>query len=553
MKFLLHSRFLIGFTAAFALSVHYSANIYALTLPSGENIEIVNGSIRTIGPIIINKSFSATNPNIVSTQPAVALGFNNSNSGSGNGLNLGRGLLMGENNSLSTDLNNSSGYGLVLGYNNKARVYGSIIAGSSNSVSGTSTSADDFGKFTSVFGKLNIVRSGVGGAYASFVSGGDNELTGDYSIIGGRYNILEGSTLGSETAHSVALGYSNQISAGMAWAIGQGNTLTGLESGAFGTGLNANWRGSIVLGTYNSAPPYSGGGALSSYVADAPLMVLGNGVSEVLRSNALVIRRSGNIEVMGDVFSSGRRLASEDYASLAAVTAVDAKLANSVGIAGGTSTGASAVAMSGGYATGARSVAMSGGKAYGNNSISLGFGQVTGDFSVAINGFAEGLQAVAIGGSAYGAGSLALQGLAFADRSIALGESSQAYSYKSVVVGPGGYALGDPSIWRDADTVFAVGNSDEVDSEYPTIPRSLSSNAITTLKNGQTTFRSKFWNSFEPTWITSNSEEESGGNALVVEGHSVLKGNATLQGNTVIEGQVTLVVPQGDIKMGIYQ
>lgn len=68
------------------------------------------------------------------------------------------------------------------------------------------------------------------------------------------------------------------------------------------------------------------------------------------------------------------------------------------------------------------------------------------------------------------------------------------------------------------------------------------SNAITTLKNGQTTLTNKEWkaNSSAPLEDPSPTTD-SGGNALVVEGHTVLK------------GKVIIEQAQGDISMGIYQ
>jgi hypothetical protein len=96
------------------------------------------------------------------------------------------------------------------------------------------------------------------------------------------------------------------------------------------------------------------------------------------------------------------------------------------------------------------------------------------------------------------------------------------------------------------------------------------SNAVSVLKNGQTTLRNKVWSAATPTAITTDSNYASG-KALVVEGHSDLKGNATVSGNTKLNGTATLegptvingtatlngtVVithPQGDISMGIYE
>jgi hypothetical protein len=71
------------------------------------------------------------------------------------------------------------------------------------------------------------------------------------------------------------------------------------------------------------------------------------------------------------------------------------------------------------------------------------------------------------------------------------------------------------------------------------------SNAITTLKNGQTTLTNKAWlnrdSGISATADPSSATTDSGGEALVVEGHTRLK------------GKVTIEEPQGDISMGIYQ
>ncbi len=75
---------------------------------------------------------------------------------------------------------------------------------------------------------------------------------------------------------------------------------------------------------------------------------------------------------------------------------------------------------------------------------------------------------------------------------------------------------------------------------------SAASNAITTLKNGLTTLTNKAWKQRDPqvtpaTADPSVEETDSDGNALIVEGHTILK------------GKVVIEQPQGDISMGIYQ
>ena len=66
------------------------------------------------------------------------------------------------------------------------------------------------------------------------------------------------------------------------------------------------------------------------------------------------------------------------------------------------------------------------------------------------------------------------------------------------------------------------------------------SNAIVTLKNGETTLTNKSWNPADPL-VAPTTANMSEGRALVVEGHAVLK------------GKVILEVAQGDISMGIYE
>ena len=72
------------------------------------------------------------------------------------------------------------------------------------------------------------------------------------------------------------------------------------------------------------------------------------------------------------------------------------------------------------------------------------------------------------------------------------------------------------------------------------------SDALTVLKSGQTTLTNKIWKSRDTLTVPATADPsetdttDSGGNALVVDGH------------TVLNGKVTISVAQGDISMGIY-
>ena len=92
------------------------------------------------------------------------------------------------------------------------------------------------------------------------------------------------------------------------------------------------------------------------------------------------------------------------------------------------------------------------------------------------------------------------------------------------------------SRWFDLDPLLEVGNGTSDTSR---------SNALTIIKNGQTTLENKYWDEETPTAIPADPDTEldgdqsSAGEALVVKGHARFEGNVTLP-------------RQGDILMGSF-
>jgi hypothetical protein len=88
------------------------------------------------------------------------------------------------------------------------------------------------------------------------------------------------------------------------------------------------------------------------------------------------------------------------------------------------------------------------------------------------------------------------------------------------------------SAWVESDPLLLVGNGSST---------ALTSNAITTLKNGQTTLTNKEWKANPSAPLADPAATtDSGGEALVVDGHTRLR------------GKVIIEQAQGDISMGIY-
>lgn len=183
--------------------------------------------------------------------------------------------------------------------------------------------------------------------------------------------------------------------------------------------------------------------------------------------------------------------------------------------------------------------------AFGDSSYAMGVGSLaggwisnaTGDYSIAIGEFttAEGPGSVAFGAYTYATGMyssvLGADNVASGDFSLAGGLSSKAESFVSTALGQGNIGGGHPANWVDTDPLFEIGNTNST----------ARSNAVTTLKNGQTTLTNRAWKAAvtaEPTEALDDPEDanDSGGKALVVEGHTDLQGRVTIR-------------PQGDLSM----
>jgi hypothetical protein len=170
--------------------------------------------------------------------------------------------------------------------------------------------------------------------------------------------------------------------------------------------------------------------------------------------------------------------------------------------------------------------------ASGSNSYANGFG------ATASGGFSRANGSGAIASGSYAAAS-GLNAKANGNYSMASGHYVEVHAFGETAFGSANLTdpLGAADAWGELDYLFHVGNG--------TAPSSRS-DALTILKNGQTTLTNKNWKlnvGSDPTSVLNDppSATDSGGNALVIEGHAIMK------------GKVILEQAQGDISMGIYQ
>lgn len=300
-----------------------------------------------------------------------------------------------------------------------------------------------------------------------------------------------------------------------------------------------------TLGTMNA------GSLVSSSVSTGSMNVWGNlSTAGNLTANSLTLENIlgfKNSLLLGTAFNDSSTAMSDGLAwgeFSTAMSSGNAKGMACTAMSYGYVDGYASTAMSYGHALGDSSTAMSCGSSYSDNSTAMTGGVASSYYATAMSGgwAARDYATAMSGGYAPSYSSTAMSGgSAYGDYSMAAGMYTNAPSYSCTALGSFNTIWGSASTnsWVELDPLLLVGNG--TDSGL--------SNAITTLKNGQTTLTNKAWSGNHNVGLTGDN---SYGEALVVEGHTRLTGNTVMKGNTVIEGKVTISVPQGDISMGIY-
>ena len=140
------------------------------------------------------------------------------------------------------------------------------------------------------------------GAFAAGVNGyvagpASVALGGDNTIFGNSANVAVGSeNVIDDSDRAFAVGHANAVEmAADSMAIGRENLVSGVSSMALGRNLENSVFSSLVVGSHNE--PLEG--SEEEWRFSDPLFVIGNGFSDNNRSNALVIRKSGDTEVRG--------------------------------------------------------------------------------------------------------------------------------------------------------------------------------------------------------------------------------------------------------------
>lgn len=158
-------------------------------------------------------------------------------------------------------------------------------------------------------------------------SKGYSDLALKYYLLGEKYNALgyENKKIYDHTPifctkasgeASTAMGNDTTASDDFSTAMGQGTTASGESSTAMGRNTKTEGDSSTAMGDYTTAESYGQttigmnniravGASANGFVANDRLFVIGNGISDKLQSNALVILKNGNTTLNGALTVSG--------------------------------------------------------------------------------------------------------------------------------------------------------------------------------------------------------------------------------------------------------
>ncbi len=174
-------------------------------------------------------------------------------------------------------------------------------------VDGTQWDNGNVGVLSTAFGFNNIAsgltsfatgHSSVASNTYAFASGFNNTASGTASFAGGYSSLASGQnaiaigfTSSATGPHAVTLGVFNESGGIASFAVNSSNSALGDVASALGYNSVAKGYAAIVVGMYNDSILTANQTASTSAT---PLFIVGNGIDDNNRSNAMVVRKDGN-------------------------------------------------------------------------------------------------------------------------------------------------------------------------------------------------------------------------------------------------------------------
>ena len=166
---------------------------------------------------------------------------------------------------------------------------GSFATGFNNTASGENSTAIGFSTTASGIYSFSAGSSSV-------ASGGTSVALGVLSIASGPNSTAMGRSTEASGTYSTAFGSNTNASGGISTAMGLGTTASGDVTTTMGFETIASSYASLSLGRFNDNINTS---SFNTWVVTDPLLIIGNGTSNVARSNAFVVYKNGNTDING--------------------------------------------------------------------------------------------------------------------------------------------------------------------------------------------------------------------------------------------------------------
>ncbi len=266
-------------SAAYSMAIGQASNN-----ASQYSISIGHNYNRTVGSyaLALGQSDNRANANY-----SLAIGNNYNQAGASYSLALGQ-----------NDNRASAMYSMALGSaDNKASNTYTVAVGNANNLAG--------GMYTFAMGSNDNKANG---NYSMAHGKSSNHADGDYSMAFGsnenraigNYSLAFGSSKNrAEGANSLAFGSNENIALGAnSVALGYNNLADATSSIAIGRGTSSESYGETALGIYSTR--YTANSTVARDDSDR-LLVIGNGIDEFNRADALTIWKSGKVDIYGDV------------------------------------------------------------------------------------------------------------------------------------------------------------------------------------------------------------------------------------------------------------
>jgi autotransporter adhesin len=366
-------------------------------------------------------------------------------------------------------------YSVAMGSNTIASGEASTAMGLGTTASGDHSVA--MGSNTTASGSHSVALAGPARAEGSYSTAIGFDVTA-----GGEGSTAIGYEVSASQSYATAIGYSTYASGTGSVALGYSTTASGLASTAMGTGTTASGEHSTAMGDHTTAGAFASlalgrynvveGNPVNWNTSD-PALVVGNGSSDADRSNALTLRKNGDLTIAGRL-ASGNAISTGSYATALGYSTVASGLwSTALGVNTTASASGSTAIGSNTDASGSYSTAMGeGSTASGDLSTAMGIGGTTasgyGSMAFGIGATADGTYSIAIGHVTTTSGTEAT----------AMGLGTTAQAYASTALGRYNVLAGSMTNWVATDPLLVVGNGSSDAAR---------SNAFTLLKNGNLT------------------------------------------------------------------